>query len=258
MRRVLFLFVLPLLASCALIPDEWYEDSQNVREIAGPVRAYTIMPPPPETIFTGEETVYQTNYVLNETRVAKIGDPVIRVQAFKKQNFMTKDMILEHPVTIKIETEEMTLPAKRYPVFGVFEYGENTYYVLPKYKRYYFLINMRGELQPMFLYEIKGSDKVTIFNDRAKFLPDGARLKRYTYSTTETRPFIDYEILYDGVKNNRIVLFYKNAVPGTNGEVGSFETQSYPADSTMISVSGRLLRILRANRDQMAYIVIKE
>ena len=70
--------------------------------------------------------------------------------------------------------------------------------------------------------------------------------------------FIDFEVIYDGVKNNQIVLFYKNAVPGTNGNAGSFDTRGYPADSTLISVEGRLLRILHADRDQMTYIVVKE
>ena len=258
MKWSLLAFVLPLLMSCALVPEEWYEDTLHAREISGPVRAYSILPPPPDTVHDGQETVYQTNYVLNETRVVGIGDPVIRVRAFRKDNFTTRQMILEHPVKVKIGTEEMTLPAKKYPVFGIFEYGSETFYVLPKYKRYFFMINMRGELQSMFLYEIKDSEKVTILNEKAKFSPSSARLKRYSYSTQETVPFQDYEVVYDGVKNNRIVLFYKDAVPGTDGGTGSFDTQSYPADSTMISVRGRLVRVLHADRDRMTYIVLKE
>lgn len=257
MRQAFFATVL-LLASCAFIPDEWYEDSQSAREIAGPVRSYSILPPPADTIYTGQDTIYETNYELNVTRVAKTGDPIIRVQAFKKDNFTTKEMMLERPVTVTIEREEMKLPAKKYPIFGVFEYGDKTYYVLPKYKEYYFLINMRGEFQPMFLYEIKNSDKVTILNEKAKFSPENVKMKRYSYSTQETIPFLDYEIVYDGVKNDRIVLFYKNAVPGTDGGAGSFDTESYPANSTLISVHGRLIRVLHADNNQMTYIILKE
>ena len=160
MKQALYILILPLLlASCVLVPDEWYDDSRSAQEISRPVRSYSILPPPPETVFDGSETVYRTNYTLNETRVAKVGEPVLRVQAFKKDNFITHQLILEKPVTVTIEKEEMRLPAKRYPVFGTFEWGAETFYVLPKYKQYYFLVNMKGELQTMNLYEIKNSDK---------------------------------------------------------------------------------------------------
>lgn len=258
MRQALFILILPLLASCALVPSEWYEDSQEIREIHGPAYSYTILPPPPETVLTGTETVYRNNYVLNETLVAKVGEPVLRVQAFKKRNYITREMILEKPVTVMIETEKMTLPAKKYPIFGTFEYGNETFYVYPKYKHIYFLTDMNGIFQPMFLYEIKNSDKVTIFTEKAKFSPSDARMKRYSFSSQEKLPFLDFEIIYDGIKNNQIVLFYKNAVPGTNGGAGSFNTMSYPADSTMISLEGRLIRILHADKEQISFIVLKE
>ena len=258
MRQALYVLFLPLLISCSFIPDEWYEDSQGFRDIHTPSRSYTILPPPPETIFTGSETVYQNNYVLNETYVAKIGEPVLRVRAFKKDNFITREMILENPVNVTIDNEEMTLPAKKYPIFGIFENGAETFYVLPKYTHFYFLMNMSGELQPLFLYEIKNSDKVTVFPDRAKYSPVGARMKRVSIFEQPQLPFLDFEVVYDGIKNNQIVLFYKNAVPGTNGNTGSFDTLAYPKDSTMISVEGRLLRILRADNEQLAFIVIRD
>ncbi len=258
MRQALFVLILPFLASCALVPSEWYEDSQEIREIHGPANSYTILPPPPETVFTGSETVYQNNYVLNETMVARLGEPVLKVRAFKKYNYVSREMILENSATVTVETEKMTLPAKKYPIFGIFEYGDETFYVYPKYKHFYFLTDMHGKFQPLFLYEIKNSDKVTIFREKAKFSPPEVRMKRYSFSRQEKIPFLDFEIIYDGIKNNQIVLFYKDAVPGTDGNAGSFDTLAYPADSTMISLKGRLLRILRADKDQIAYIVVKE
>ncbi|MBO4520203.1 MAG: hypothetical protein J5787_03265 [Alphaproteobacteria bacterium] len=258
MRQALYILVLSLLTACSIIPSEWYEDSQEMRELHMPAQSYSILPPPAETIFTGNETVYQNNYVLNETRVAKVGDIVLRVQAFKKDNFITREMILENPVTITIDKVNYTLPAKKYPIFGLFEQGEETFYVLPKYKHYYFLVNMHGEIQDWFLYEIKGNDKVSRFPDKAKISPRSARMKRISESFQSKLPFLDFEVIYDGIKNNQIVLFYKNAVPGTNGGSGSFNTLAYPANSTMIAVEGRLLRILRADNEMLSYIVIKE
>ena len=70
--------------------------------------------------------------------------------------------------------------------------------------------------------------------------PRGASFKRVYSSTMDTIPFIDFEVKYDGIKNNQIAFFVKDAVPGTNGNAGSFDTVYYPADSTLIMLKGRL------------------
>ena len=257
MRQVLYILFLPLLMSCSLIPDEWYEDSQSFMNNSTPARSYSILPPPQEELLS-KETVYRNNYVLNETYVAKIGEPVLRVQAFRKDTFFIPEMVLEKPVTATVFVSDITLPARKYPIFGIFEKNLETFYVLPKVNHIYFLVNMKGELQKQFLYEIKNSDKVTQFTDVAKFTPASPKLKMMTRSRQEEVPFLDFEVVYDGIKNNQIVLFYKNAVPGTNGNSGSFDTLAYPKDSTMISVEGRLLRILRADNEQISFIVVRD
>ena len=68
MKQALYVLILPLLASCALVPDEWYDDSLSSREISGPVRSYSILPPPPETVFDGS-----INYTLTATLAHKNG-----------------------------------------------------------------------------------------------------------------------------------------------------------------------------------------
>lgn len=258
MRQAFYFFILPLLASCAFIPEEWTGYSKEFENMRSISRSYTILPPPESTVFTGSQTVYRNNYVLNETASAKVGETVLRVQAFKKDNFVSGELILERPVKIRIGTDEMTLPAKKYQIYGIFEQGDKTYFVLPKFNHYYFLVDMNGVIQRQFLYEIKNSDKTTLFPDRAFLSPETAQMKRRLFSEQESVPFLDFEVVYDGIKNNQIVLFYKDAVPGTNGGSGSFDTLGYPADSTMISVAGRLLRIIRADKEQITYIVVKE
>lgn len=258
MRRTFYFFVLPVLVSCAVIPEEWIGLSQEFENMQSSSRSYTILPPPESTVFIGSQTVYQNNYVLNETASAKVGETVLRVQAFKKDNFVSDELILDRPVKIKIGTDEMTLPAKKYQIFGLFEQGDKTYFVLPKFNHYYFLVDMNGAVQRQFLYEIKNSDKATLFPEKALLFPESARMKRVLSSKQSKVPFLDFEVVYDGIKNNQIVLFYKDAVPGTNGGSGSFDTLGYPADSTMISVAGRLLRIIRADSEQITYIVVKE
>ncbi len=257
MRKVFYVIILTILTSCAFVPDELLL-SQGFTDMHSPALSYTILPPPPKSVFAGSQTVYRNNYVLNETTTAKVGETVLRVQAFRKDDFVSGELILDRPVKIKIGTDVIKLPAKKYPIFGMFEQGDQTYFVLQKINHYYFLVDMNGMLQRKFLYEIKGSDKVTIFPDRAQLFPESAKMKRVSFFEQQKIPFLDFEVVYDGIKNNQIILFYKNAVPGTNGGSGSFDTLSYPADSTMISVEGRLLRIIRADKEQMTYIVVKE
>ena len=258
MRQVFLFFILPVLTSCALVPESWLGVSEALEDMQSSARSYTILPPPESSVFTGSQTVYQNNYVLNETASAKVGETVLRVQAFKKDNFVSDELILDRPVKIKIGTDEMTLPARKYQIFGLFEQKDKTYFVLPKFNHYYFLVDMNGAIQRHFLYEIKGSDKATLFPEQAFLMPESARMKRVLSSHQSKVPFLDFEVIYDGIKNNQIILFYKDAVPGTNGGSGSFDTLGYPADSTMISVAGRLLRIIRADSEQITYIVVKE
>lgn len=256
MRHLFSFFILPVVASCAFVPDVW--TSKSFDAMQSPARSYSILPPPEQSVFTGSKTVYQNNYVLNQLTSAKVGETVLRVQAYKKDDFISGDLRLDAPVTIKIHTDEIKLAAKRYPIYGMFELDGQPYFVLPKQGHYYFLVDTHGVIQTRFLYDMKGSDKVTLFNDRAMLFPETARMKRVTYFEQSKIPFLDFEVVYDGIKNNQIVLFYKNAVPGTDGGSGSFDTLVYPADSTMISVKGRLLRIIRADREQITYIVVRE
>lgn len=257
MRTAFLFMILPALASCVFVPEEAIL-SKGIHEMHTPARSYAIQPPPPDRIFAGTETVYRNNYVLNETVSIKVGDILLREQAFRKDKTILSKMTLDRDVVFKVGTEEIKLPAKQYKIYGTFELNGEKYYVLPKVGHYYFLADMNGFLQTRYLYDIKNSKRVTIFPDKASFSPVSAKLKRATREQTATLPFSDFEVIYDGVKNNQIVLFYKDSVPGTNGGKGSFDTLSFPADATMISVAGRLIRVIRADREQITYIVVKE
>ena len=257
MRLALSVLIIPLLAACVFVPDGVYGDSHGMSDLRLPSVSYKLQPPPPAKIFTGSETVYLNNYELNETMVAKVGDTVLRVQAFRQDNYINQAFLLEKPVTVTVKREKMHFPAKKYSIVGTFERDGETFYALPKIKRFYFLVNSYGEFQPLFLYEKRNSKDVSIFPDKAKFEPS-ARLKRLTSFERPKLPFSDFEVVYQGIKDNQIVMFFKNAIPGTNGGAGGFDTISYPIDSTMISIEGRLLRILQATEEQLVFIVVRD
>ena len=258
MRLVLSLLLFPFLASCSVIPGGWYEDSRVIREFDMSAFSHSLLPPPPPKILTGSETIYQNNYVLNETMAAKVGETVLRVQAFHQDNYINQAFFLEKPVTAIVEKAQIELPAGQYTIVGMFERDGESFFVLPQKKHHYFLVNAYGEFQPLYLYGVRNSNKVSIFPDKAKFSPSSVRMKRVTSFERPKLPFSDFEVVYEGIQNNQIKLFYKNAVPGTNGGSGGFDTLFYPVDSTLISIEGRLLRILQVTGEQIVFVVVRD
>ena len=260
MIKSVFAFIaLPFaLSSCVLVPDSWFNDASNEKLFdSSAARSYTIMPPPPETIFNGTETVYQRNYILNKRMIAHVGDPVLRIQAFTKQNYVKSKMMLEEPVDFQTAFEHIKMPAREYPIFGMFELDGESYFVLPPQGNIYLLADMSGVIQQRFLHQIRDSEKVSVFREKGKLTPKRPRLKRISESFENKTPFVDYEVLYDGIKNNQITFFFKHAVPGTNGEQGSFESLAYPKDATFISLAGAQIRIIRADKEKLEFIVLK-
>ncbi len=257
MLKPICLFVLLMMGGCMFIPDPLYGEIREQTRWRSTGVEYDLAPPPPETVFTGTETVYQRNYVLNERQVAKVGEPVLRVQAFKRYNYVNAKMMLEKAVDITADREKFSLPAGEYPIFGIIELERVPYYVFPSKKRIHLMSDMNGVVQTSVLYDVRNSDKVRLLTDRIRFVPANPSMTRVVTSQEEKLPFMDFEVVYDGIRNNEIRLFHKYAVPGTNGEKGAFDTYTYPADATMISVEGTLIRIIRADNEQIEFIVLK-
>ena len=258
MRLVCSVLFAALLASCAVIPNEWYEDSKGFRDIELSSTTYQLLPPPPPNLWTSSEVFYQNNFVLNENMTAKVGEIVLRVKAFRQDNYLNQYFRLDKEVTATVKQAKIKMPPGKYTIVGRFEHDGETFYVMPPLQHHYFLVNASGELQPMFLYGIRDSEKVSVFSDKARFSPASVKMHRVKSFERPQLPFLDFEVIYEGIKDNQIVLFYKDAIPGTEGGAGSFDTLFYPVDSTMISVEGRLLRILQATKEQLVYVVVKE
>ncbi len=61
MRQLFLFFILPVLTSCALVPDSWLGVSEAFENMQSSARSYTILPPPESSVFTGSQTVYRNN-----------------------------------------------------------------------------------------------------------------------------------------------------------------------------------------------------
>lgn len=244
------------VSGCVLIPTSLYNNSERNQAMEEENRSYAILPPPPTEVPGGQENVYRYNYVLNEQRIARTGDAVLRVQGFKSYEFLSSKMILEQKAEAYIDAQKVAFAPGEYPIYGIIDPEKEPYFLLPSRGNLFPVVDMHGVLQTFFMYRVNGEAKVSPLRDRAKLTPRLVRFKRVVKKRENTIPFTDYEVVYDGIKNNMISLFVKDNVPGSNGAQGSFDTLSFPKDSTMISVRGALIRIIRADREKLDYIVM--
>ena len=221
---------------------------------------YDLQPPPPATVFVGSETVCQKNYKINERLVIKNGESVLRVKAYRKHNYIHKKMRLEQELILKSKIEDFKIKPKEYPIYGILNMRGETFFVFVIDAKMRFVTNLDGVVQPILLYHSLKSpeNRVNIISDPVSVSPKGAYLTRIMSFREEKIPSTDYEIIYEGIKDGKITLFYKYAVPGTNGGKGSFDTYTYPLNTTMLSLKGVLFRVLRADNEQIELLPVQD
>ncbi len=259
LKSFLVFGALALTAGCVLFPDYGTQTKEQAAFVAS-AKEYALQPPPPATVFTGTETTYQKNYKLNERMVVKNGESMIRIQAFKQHNYIHSKMLLEKGFELKTKLDEFEIKSGEYPILGMLDYQGETFYVFAINSKMRFVTNLEGAVQPFVLYHSPDSanDKVSFIPEIVTVSPKNAVLTRVTSFRENAIPSTDYEIMYDGIKNDKISLFYKYSVPGTNGGKGSFDTYTYPLNTTMISLKGVLFRVLRADNEQIEMIPLKD
>lgn len=250
--------LLLLVSGCVLFPNPSGETlAQSL--YAGSANEYDLLPPPPATVFIGSETIYQKNYKMNERLVINNGESMIRVKGFRKHNYIHAKMLLEKEMTLKSKIEKFTIAPKEYPIFGVLDLRGERFFAFLINAKMLFVTDLDGVVQPFLLYHPLSSpeNRVVILSDPVSVSPEGAYMTRVMSFREEKIPATDYEIIYEGIKNGKITLFYKYAVPGTDGGKGSFDTYTYPLNTTMISLKGTLFRVLHANNEKIELLPIQ-
>lgn len=245
-------------SGCVLMPNPSIETfdqalySQSTKE-------YDLMPPPPATVFIGSETIYQKNYKINERMVINNGESMIRVKGYRKHNYVHAKMLLEKELTLKTKIETFKIEPKEYPMYGVLDLRGERFFVFLINAKLRFITNLDGVVQPLLLYHPLNTpeNRVTVLPDPVSVSPSDAYLTRVMSFREEKLPSTDYEIIYEGIKDNKITLFYKYAVPGTDGGKGSFDTYTYPLNTTMISLKGTLFRVLHANNEKIELLPVQ-
>lgn len=244
------------VSACVFVPTSLYNNSTPNRDLDESNRSYAVLPAPPSEVPGGKEDVFRYNFVLNEQRSVRPGEAVLRVQAFKKYETLLSQMRLDEKAEIQTETRKIVLSPGVYPIYGIIETEGEPYYLLAPRGSLFPVIDMSGVLQNRMMDRLGSTSAVSFLPERVKLTPKNVRLKRVVQKRENSLPFTDYEIVYDGIKNNMMAFFAKYSVPGTNGEQGHFETLTYPKDATTISLRGGLIRIIRADREKLDYVVL--
>ena len=260
MKKAVFVPIFAILTACALIPD-YFSERPPERNPLKASQTYTLTPYQYEpTIYLGEKIVEQKNYELNRREYVRTGESVIRVKSFRQRAYkhFFNEFMLKHDVTLTFGIENFKIPAGIRHIQGVIDLDGETYYVLDSTDRYHMLMTPDFYLSNLAVYE-KSAGVFTKLYEKIVFTPSGKTyLPQKTDETSDSTPLDDYEIVYDGVKDNKLTFFYKRSIIGSNGNAGSFETLTYPADSATINLMGILVQIIRADGDHIEYIMLKK
>ena len=246
------------MSGCAFIPD-FYSDVSRERNNFKSNITYALSDYP-EFVGLGEKVVYKKNYELNRRYYAAVSDPLIRVQVFAADETARNQVELNEDVKVKVGIEEFSMPKKTYSIQGTVNIDGKTYFVLNGYKKYHPMLDENMRMQNRMLYDDGGwfSKRFLMLNERLSFNHAAPVFKRKVDISTKKRMIDDYEIVYDGIKDNQLAFFYKKSVLGSNGYAGSYDTLFYPKDSTMINLNGLMMQIIHADADRIEYIFLKD
>lgn len=242
-----------LLTGCIFISDKT-EDSY----LSNKIDSFSLTPPPPATQATAPTPILDKNYELNSHLSAGFGETVLRVIGYYQRNFIHGSLENTTTITFSSNFDSFTIPVGQHSILGTITYKNEPFYVIGPFNKKYILLDKSFYAQKEVLFKGTNDSKYSLLKNYTKMSPRGASFKRVYSSTMDTIPFIDFEVKYDGIKNNQIAFFVKDAVPGTNGNAGSFDTVYYPADSTLIMLRGTKIRVIRADSKQFDYIVIED
>lgn len=242
-----------LLTGCIFIPDGT-EDSH----LSNKMDSFNLNPPPPATQATAPTPILDKNYELNAHHSADFGETVLRVIGYYQRNFIHGSLETAEKITFTSNFDSFSIPVGQHPILGTVTIKNETFYVIGPFNKKYVLLDKSFYVQKDVLFKGGNDSRYSLLKNYTKISPRGASLKRVYSSTMDTVPFVDFEVKYDGVKNNQISFFVKDAVPGSDGRAGSFDTVSYPADSTLIMIRGTKIRVIRADAKKFDYIVIED
>jgi len=260
MKKVVFVPIFAFLAACAIIPD-FFSDRPPERNPLKASEVYTLKPYEYQrTLYLGEKTIEQKNYEFNRREYVRAGESVLRVKTFRQNSYKNfyNEFMLDHAITLKFGVENFTIPAGPRHILGSVDIDGDVYYVLDSTDKYHMLMTPDFYLSNLALYEkspgvfLKLYEKIVFKPARKTYLP-----QRTEEVSEHPIPVDDYEVSYDGIKDRKLVFFYKKSVIGSNGESGSFETLTYPADSSTIDLLGILIKVIRADKDHIEYIMMK-
>ena len=242
-----------ILTGCVLMSDNC--DDSN---ISPNMDSFNLSSPPPATQATAPTPIIDKNYRLNDHLSAERGSTVLRVVGYYQRNYVHGSLETDNKIVLTSNLDKLIVPVGQHPIIGTITYRKEPFYVIGPFNKKYILLDQSMHVQKKVLFRGANDKKYYMLSDYHKMTPTNASFKRVYSSTKDTIPFVDFEAVYNGIQNGQISFFVKDAVPGSEGRAGSFDTISYPADATLIILRGTKIRVIKADAQRFDYIVIED
>lgn len=257
MKKFIFIAFLGVLNACAFIPD-YSSDIPLDRNYVKLNKTYTTSIYP-QDFYLGERMILKKNYTLKKREYIRPGDRIIRVESYRQKEFEHNSFVLPYDVEMRFVVGKFKFPAGTYRVIGTTIIDGEKLLVLESKYKYFLLMRENYTLCDFSLYEKeKGSGIYIRPNEQITFYPKNPRLTKKSSVRRDEVPVDEYEVVYDGVKDNKMIFFYKKPVFGTDGSTGIFETITFHADEPVIKILGVTIQVIRADADHLEYVVLKD
>ncbi len=214
---------------------------------------------PTSSEYLGTERVFDKNYEIGQKLSAYVGQPIIKVKAYKvdryKSNYMraSDDFIISGGI-VTITGNKNT----DYSVIGETTIGKETYTVvsIPSQRRNKgVLIKSDGSVHNKVLSI--GSDVIMVYT----FSVSPHDLKFYT-SKGEKRivdaDYINYELIYGGTDGKSLTITYREYTKKDLARPAFYQNLVYQLGQSKIRFKDNVLEVHKATNEKIVYTVISD
>lgn len=216
---------------------------------------------PTSSEYLGTERVFDKNYEIGQKLSAYVGQPIIKVKAYKvdryKSNYMraSDDFIISGGI-VTITGNKNT----DYSVIGETTIGEETYTVvsIPSQRRNKggLLIKSDGSVHNKVL-SINGSNVIMVYT----FSVSPHDLKFYT-SKGEKRivdaDYINYELIYGGTDGKSLTITYREYTKKDLARPAFYQNLVYQLGQSKIRFKDNVVEVHKATNEKIVYTVISD
>jgi hypothetical protein len=209
------------------------------------------------------QRVIKRNYKLNQQRVAMLGSQMAKVKFFSREIQRVKNVSPNKNVVLKGGATEIKLYRDRsYEIIGSIKYsmkdGGNVFDIIRVNGTDGVLADINGKIQKKVV-NLNAKHPTIISYDFASY-PSNVKMVPAEKDKVINKPTkIDFELRYDGIRDNNFFITYINFNTKKGRDAGSFETFTYDKEtSKIITLAGLTIKVISVNRDKIDFVVIDD